>query len=82
MRASGYRPPIADHHAIADRWAAQYRLGKSNNWDWINDARGARAIWDELVALLDTLPLSLTSAQRAAFIKEIDRIIGNDSWTR
>jgi hypothetical protein len=75
------KQPYPTHAQIAERWAAQYRIGRSGGWDWINDDRGAAAIHAELEALVETVPSWPTEAQTIAFVIEINRIIGNDSWT-
>jgi hypothetical protein len=64
-----YQAPAAEHKDIAKRWAAQYQRG--NRWKYCGGDKTSSQIHAELVALgPDPDPA------------DIERIIGNDSWTR
>lgn len=63
-----YQAPPAEHRDIAQRWAAQYKRG--NVWKYRHGYQTSKQIHAELVALGNDPATS-----------DIDRIIGNDSWT-
>jgi hypothetical protein len=67
-QALRYEPPMAINREIAARWKVQYCAG--NRWDFCNGPDSSEQIYDKLVALGG-------SPQK----DDIDRIIGNDSWT-
>jgi hypothetical protein len=64
-----WAPPIPEHHEIAERWKAQYCRG--NVWRYCGDGKGSKQIYAELIALGDNPNPA-----------DIERIIGNDSWTQ
>jgi hypothetical protein len=64
-----WTPKPPDHTEIAERWKAQFCRGAV--WRYCGDDRGSKQIHAELLAL--------GSAPNPG---DIERVIGNDSWTR
>ena len=64
-----WAPPQPNNDAIAARWKAQYF--RHNIWRTCGDDRGSQAVHADLLALgLNPHPAA------------IEKVIGNDSWTR